>query len=188
MMAVQRWRPEIARVLLRHGARPGTALHRAAQAPFHDSAKRMEMLKMLVEAGGDVRAADAVGRLINVSMFSNGQWDVIDYLYSKGASIDAFEPGKHGPDFLVSAVAYGNRSNAERLIEFRADVNGLSQLGVYPLGAAARAGYLAIATVLLDAGADPNRKDSKGKTPLQHARSRKDNAPMIALLTKYGGK
>lgn len=188
MVAVQWWRRDIARILLRHGARPVTALHHAAQFPFHDQAKRMEMLKMLVEAGADVRAADAEHRLINVPMFSNGQWETIDYLHSRGASIEAFEPVKHGSHLLVDAAVRGNVPNAERLIEFRADVNGLSQRGVYPLSAAARAGYLAIAKLLLDAGADPNRKDRQGKTPLQHARSRKNNTLMIALLTKHGAK
>ncbi len=202
MVAVQGWGPEIVRILLRHGAdvnmavgdakrasaRPYRALHCAAQVYRQDPDKRLGMLKMLVEAGADVRAADADHRLIGIAMFSSGQWDVIDYLHSRGASIEAFDPKKNGPHLLARAVAVGNVSDMARLIEFGADVNGLSQVGDYPLSVAARAGHLEAAKLLLDAGADPNRKDSKGRTPLQYAKSRRKNTSMIALLTQRGAK
>lgn len=201
MVAARGWQREIARILLRHGAdvnmpvrdakRPSAppirALHCAAQVYCFDPDKRLGMLKMLVEAGADVRAADADRRLIGITMFSTGQWDVIGYLHSTGASIEVFDPKKHGPDLLACAAPMGKVSDMARLIEFGADVNGLSQFG-YPLSMAARAGHLEAVKLLLDAGADPNRKDSKGRTPLQYAKSRRKNTSMIALLTQRGAK
>ena len=200
MVAIKWQRPEVARTLLRHGAdvnlavrdaerpwtKPVRALHYAAHVDLPRPDGRLPMLKMLVEAGADVPTADAEGRLIVFPMFYGGEWDVIDYLRSKGASTEAFDGRKHGSHLLAGAAAAGNVSDMKRLIEFGADVNGLSQLGQYPLSVAAGAGHVEAARLLLQAGADPNRKDAKGRTPLKHARRRRKNESMVALLRQYG--
>ena len=201
MVAVWLCQLEVAQILLHHGADvnrairetnrscdpPVRALHYAAQVHCPDPAKRLAMLKMLVEAGADVGAADAEQRLIYFTLFSGGRWDVIDYLHAKGASIEAFDPKKHGPGLLARAAAEGEVSDVTRLIGFGADVNGLNQLGEYPLSVAAGAGQLEVARLLLEAGADPNRKDSKGRTPLEHAKRGK-NSHVVEFLKGRGAR
>lgn len=202
MVAVKGWRPDMVTILLRHGAdvnqvvrdskRPSASavrvLHWAARGDCRDPSKRLPMLKMLVEAGANVAAADADSRLIEFSIYGESQWDVIEYLHSKGASVDAFDRKKHGPHFLARAVTEMKRLDVERLIGLGADVNGLDELGNYPLCMAAEIGYVEIVRMLLDAGADPNRKDKRGRTPLGCARSRSNNEPMIKLLIQRGAK
>jgi ankyrin repeat protein len=102
--------------------------------------------------------------------------------------MEAFDPQKHGPGLLVEAIVEGSRTDLERLIAFGADVSGLSQRGEYPLSVAAEWGRLDAARMLLDAGADPNRKDGEGKTPLDYARRRKDSSAMRSLLASRGAK
>jgi len=67
------------------------------------------------------------------------------------------DKGEH-PDKIKTLVKYVKHINAQTL-------NGVSAMH-----ASSRAGYLSIVKVLLDAGADINIKDNKGKTPLVYAR------------------
>jgi hypothetical protein len=200
MVAAQFGQVDILRILLRHGAdanfavrnpkRPADPAYKVLHCVAGDYDRgpgvRLAMLKALVEAGADVRAADADRRLIHFG--HNSQWEVIDFLRAQGASIDTFDPKKHGPRLLAAAAAVGNLVDATRLVGFGADVNGLTDLGEYPLSVAADTGWVEVAKVLLNAGADPSRKDSKGRTPMDHARSNANNSRMIELLAKHGAR
>ena len=188
-LAVQFGRLEIIQILLRNRADPTGALLMAAQGSSNGSVKRLDMIKTLVDAGADVRAADARQRLIVLSMFNNGQGDLIDYLHARGASIEAFDPKEDGPDLLARVVTWsGPTHDVERLIGFGADVNGLNDSGVYPLSMAVEAARPAIAKLLLHAGADPNRKDKKGKTPLRYAERSRQKTAMLKLLKQHGAQ
>jgi hypothetical protein len=70
------------------------------------------------------------------------------------------------------------------LIEAGADVNLRNSQGAPALTFAATFGHLEIAELLLKNGADQSLKDSRGKTPLDHA-ILQENEAMINLLQQY---
>jgi ankyrin repeat protein len=72
---------------------------------------------------------------------------------------------------LYSAVHHGSMEAVEALLAapMSADIATTTILGKAPLHAAAGQGRHAIATVLLENGADASQKDFKGMTPLHDA-------------------
>lgn len=83
---------------------------------------------------------------------------------------------------LTAAVSLGHMPAVKMLLDAGAPVNAPAKVQVYkqypdaapigfwaPLHAAARKGDKAMVSLLLAAGADPNGRDKKGRTPLHHA-------------------
>ncbi|HHH76303.1 MAG TPA: hypothetical protein ENL03_04695, partial [Phycisphaerae bacterium] len=149
------------------------------------SGNYLNTIKMLVEYGADVAAADADLRLISIAEFYNARWDIIDYLRSRGARIDGFDPKANGPQCLMGSIS--NTTSMRRLIGLGADVNGLTDMGVYPLSWAVSRNRVEVVRILLEAGAIPNQIDCRSLTPLAYT-SKHKNSKMIDLLKSYGAK
>lgn len=87
---------------------------------------------------------------------------------------------------LVDAARSGNTDDIDRLLRGGAAVDsGVG--GVSPLRAAVRAGKRENVEFLLNAGADPNALDTRGRSILDEAQSRK-NQRIVELLVGYGAR
>lgn len=142
----------------------------------------------------DRTVANARGHLGNLLHDAAQAWDVerVGLLLSFGADVNArsFEGG-HTPLYYaanhvdLSRPADG-KSVAQTLIRHGAEVDVQSgPIRGTPLHTAARRDNVAVGTVLLSAGADPEARDIKGETPLRRALNCRQPG-MIELLLAHG--
>lgn len=102
-------------------------------------------------------------------------WDVarLRLLLEFGADVEMTDGGGHNPLYRVANGSGHEEDGLESLlllIEHGARVNQVTGVGgMTPLHMAARRGNVAIAEVLLAAGADIEARDSKGESPLRRA-------------------
>jgi ankyrin repeat protein len=109
---------ELAKLLLSHGANPRieskdreTTLMAAAGTGFingyhrqHSSAERLALVKLLVESGLDVNAADNYGITPLMVAANLGDIEVVKYLLSVGADLGAHDLGKKNDGAFGSSV------------------------------------------------------------------------------------
>ena len=109
---------ELARLLLAHGADPNiiskdreTVLMAACGTGFingyhrqRSPAERLELVKLLVELGGDVNAADNYGITPLMVAANLGDIEIVKYLISKGADLGAHDLGKKNDGAFGSSV------------------------------------------------------------------------------------
>ncbi len=183
--------PDIAVELIKRGASLSLsgyngkkAIHYAAESnPFG------AMIRSLIAAGAKVGEEVAVGRPLELALYSNPSVDTFKALLDAGAKLEA--PGKSYSTPL-GRVASGN-PNPELigyLVSRGFDPNAESQEGETPLMVAAANHYLANMTLaLLKAKARVNDADKDGRTALMRAAQNAYCAPAVAeLLLTAGAK
>lgn len=145
---------------------------------------------LLMEAPHLARTVDH-GRSLLRKAAMNWQADRIQLLLEAGAEADTADLLGHAP--LYHAAMAGSTDFDEEegcaavrlLIRYGADVNRQSGPGRSDaLHAAARRGYVGIAQVLLEAGADIDQRDSKGETPLRRAANCGREGMALLLLAR----
>jgi ankyrin repeat protein len=106
--------------------------------------------------------------------------ETIDVLVEAGVDLEARD--EHGETAMHEAASgdWGFASGIRRLLQHGAKPDPIDLGGVTPLMLAASMGELACVKLLLDAGADPTRKDTKGRTALDAARSHRRSWRSIA--------
>ena len=199
-----RWHfPEIVRLLIEGGAKLN-ALDRSGNSPLREAldwkpfapapgsveeaeqrAKRLEVVKLLVEAGANTDGLNR--RVSNLSPHGRfvynpplemaaqqGDIDVVRYLLERGAKVDITDADGSTP--LHTAVNYGHLEIVRAFVAAGADVNRPDPLAgdMTPLLRAVspieRKEYAAeMIRLLVQAGADPNQGDARGGTPLLSA-------------------
>jgi truncated hemoglobin YjbI len=135
-----------------------------------------------------VEATYAGGRTLLHGAVTAGSLPMVELLLDLGAAIDAATAGGRTPLFCVanecrwpSAAAL-----ARALLRRGAAVDARDRAKrCTPLHAAARRGSVAVAAVLLDAGADLEARDTSGDTPLRRAVNC-GQVEMAALLRAQG--
>jgi truncated hemoglobin YjbI len=109
-----------------------------------------------------------------------GRWvlhpQLAPLLASRGAAIDSSEwigaactgnqARKDDPDYVRALLRYGARATDRRGGDYRRGPDGVRALNATALHYAAKAGFLRTIEVLLESGADPAARDSRGRTPL----------------------
>lgn len=127
--------------------------------PLDNAATRgnMEMVKLLLEYGADVNAANPV-----VGAAGSGNRELVELLLEHGAKVDG----------LYIAVREGHEEIVELLLENGADVNirakkanGRTPLHIAVVGINAN---LKIVELLISHGADVNARNNGGDAPLHH--------------------
>ncbi len=168
-MACYTGRKEIRDLLLQNGAR--LELHEAA------AAGQLERVKGFVEQ--DCKLAkkyspDGFPVVALAAVF--GHFEVVKYLHSKGADLNAVATNGSGYNALTGAVTNGQTEIAKWLLENGADPNYRYSNNYSPLLNAAANGHLEILKLLQIHGADLHAKTSDGKNALAYAEERKHAA------------
>ena len=110
-----------------------------------------------------------------------GRWvlhpELAPLLASRGAAIDSSgswigaactgnQGRKDDPDYVRALLRHGARATDRRSGDYLKGATGVRALDATALHYAAKAGFLRTIEVLLEAGADPAARDSRGRTPL----------------------
>jgi uncharacterized protein len=114
-----------------------------------------------------------------------GHLEVAEYLFGKGADVNAAATNGTGYNALTGAVASGHTAIVSWLLSNGADPNYRYGAGYSPLLTAAANGHLGILSILLAGGADLHAKTNDGKTALGFAQQR-GHAEVTAFLLSHG--
>jgi len=125
----------------------------------------VELVKKLIQAGGDINTKDGRGDTPLHSASRYGHVEVITTLLAAGA--DKTIKNKHGKTPHDVAWRHQDCRNA---LEYW-----------YPLHAASKNGHVEEVERLIKAGADVNEQDGKGATPLHYA-SENGHVEVITVL------
>jgi uncharacterized protein len=197
--AVYRVDREVVGALLRKGARV-RVVNRYGSSPIAEAARvaNVEIVGMLLEAGADANAANEDGQTSLMLAARTGNVAVARLLVEHGADVNARERF-HDQSAVMWAAAEGHADMVAFLVSKRADLTVRAKAndwptqitdeprvqyrptgGLTPLLYAARAGCLACVKTMLDAGADVDRPNPDGMTPMMMAL---DNGhPVVARL------
>ncbi|MBM3817777.1 MAG: hypothetical protein FJW14_01990 [Acidimicrobiia bacterium] len=110
-------------------------------------------VQLLVEAGADVKAASGAG--LTPLHAAAGDIRKVRILLDAGADVNA-ATGQGRTPLIVAAATSGTLETVRQLLARGADVNAADVNGVTPLIAAASVGSMAVASLLLDRGANPS--------------------------------
>ncbi len=164
-MAVYSGRKEIRDLFLARGVT--LELHEAA------AAGQLERVKQIVEKDAALAnsfSPDGFPVFALAAVF--GHPGVTEYLFAKGAEVNAAATNGTGYNALTGAVASGHAQIAGWLLKNGANANYRYGPGHSPLLEAAANGHLEIVKMLLEHGADLHQKSNDGKTALKIAQER----------------
>jgi ankyrin repeat protein len=128
----------------------------------------LEMVELLLAHGADA------------TQIGTGRWvlhpELAPVLASRGATIDSSgswigasctgnQGRKDDPEYVGALLRHGARANDRRTGDPKG-ITGVRALNATALHYAVKAGFLKTIEVLLDHGADPDARDSHGRTPL----------------------
>lgn len=123
---------------------------------------QFELIKLLIENGCDPDNKNSVKASPLVCSIINNRNDIVKYLLEKGVNIDAFGEGDVSP--LTIACINGSIEIIKTLIEFHADINIINRNGETPLTIDEL--EREVAEILLDNGANIDKQNASGQTPL----------------------
>ena len=148
------------------------------------SCRYKECLKVLIDAGADVNAADFMGGTPILSATCNNDYLCVQLLIDAGANVNG-HPDHCGHTPLSAAVSNGNEECVRRLVAAGADPNKANPSGQPPLMIAATNGNLNLVEILLKEGAyvDGNPEHSSD-TPLLAAVSNGNVECVRCLLAR----
>lgn len=139
---------------------------------------QLEISQMLIDAGVDVNALDTYGVSLAHWAVLNGDKVVLEMLIKAKANLDI--PDFEGSTALYSAVAQGEVDMAKILLDAGANPEG-PDYSWSPLLFAAWDVNPELVEMLLHYGANPNRQDSNGFTPLHELAGRSEDFSELGL-------
>lgn len=172
---------EILKLLLAHGAEIN-ALDTEGRTPILLAVRRgqVPVVQALLAAGADLthRRYDFEGTEFNIldEASAKGRAGVVKAIIEKiGSGGDVSSLGSSGDlsslatRALYQACVYNEPDVIDVLVDAGADIEDQSFDGISALHVAAQDGHVEATLALLRHGADKNKKDAEGSTPLQHA-------------------
>src|ERR1051325_6224941 len=186
--AVYKIDADLVRALLARGAKPD-AINSYGSTPLAEAVKvaNARLVGMLLDAGSSVEVPNQEGQTALMLAARAGSVEVAELLVRHGANVNAREKWR-GQTALMWAADARSAELTRFLIAHKADVNARALANDWPsqmtgeprnqyrptggltaLLYAARSGCTGCVQALLDAGADPNRPNPDGVTPLMVA-------------------
>ncbi len=146
-------------------------------------------VKKYIDAGGDINAADRLGRTAFYYAIMYNKTEAAKLLMAHGAKdTNPREQKSRGRMPIHYAAMKGNIEIIKLLLASGVDVNTKEKDGTTPLMiAASNENNVQTADFLLKNGADINAKNSKGKSALSNANDLK-RKKMVAFLKSKGAK
>jgi ankyrin repeat protein len=196
-----RGRPEIARLLLDHGAQLDAKndqgeipLHLVSRGDYDSPDDGVRVAELLQERGADMNDKDKFEWTPLHSASNNGRHKIAQFLLSHGAKENLKNHLGETPLHVVRQGQYGSQDGArvaQLLLDAGLDVNARDKRNWTPLHATSYYGRVKIAQVLLDHGAIAKARDDQGKTPLHQVsqgnfESQEAGCRMAELLLERG--
>jgi ankyrin repeat protein len=193
-----RGKPEIARLLLDHGAQVDvksyngeTLLHLVSRGDHETSDDGVRIAELLLERGTDVNALNESGWTPLHYASINGKDEIAQVLLSHGANVNTENYLGQTPLRLAPYFAQDSVRITQVLLDRGADVNAQDKGYRTPLHSACHYGRFEIARVLLDHGAKAEAVDDERKTPLHHVsqgdyESKEAGCRIVELLLERG--
>ena len=148
------------------GWKNNTALHNALQTAV-DAGLR-DVVEVLIDAGADIEAKDEQGRSPLLLACVLGKLDAVKMLVDAGAAVCATD--RRGYTCLILAAYYRHTEVVRYLVGLpEVDVHAANNHSRTPLHHAVTRNYEShpdVVQVLIDAGADIEAKNEKGRSPL----------------------
>ncbi|KAH9543310.1 hypothetical protein CY35_13G058000 [Sphagnum magellanicum] len=136
-----------------------------------------ECVQLLLNSGADVNAADVDGRVPLIEALIARDMVIANLLWQKGGHLKTEKIGK----FLGQAVQDENKELLVDYVLYGADINEGDEEGVTALHIAVVDGHSDIAKFLLSKGANPQKVDKWGLSPIDLARKNEDQE-LLSLL------
>jgi truncated hemoglobin YjbI len=186
--AVAGGRASALRLILDHVADPPPGYVRALRGAAGQGS--VAMAELLLARGADA-ARIGVGRWVlhpelapllashGAAIDSSGSWI--------GASCTGNQNRKDDPEYVRALLDHGASANDRRAGD-PDGATGVRALNATALHYAARAGFLRTIEVLLDHGADPDARDSQGRTPLDWLEQAAPSVPRDAVRNLIGSR
>jgi ankyrin repeat protein len=162
-----------------------TALLIATRAGAADAAR------LLIEAGADVNAKDLIADTPFLYASAEGRLDILKLILATGRA-NLADTNRYGGNALIPAAHHGHPGTVRELLKTGIDVDHVNRLGWTALLEAIILSdggptHRDILAQLIAAGADVNRADGDGVSPLTHAR-RRGYREMAAMLEEAGAR
>jgi len=159
---------------------PGPLSHQEKELVKSAYAGDLAKVEVAVKKGANVNAPDQKNRTPLIFAAHNGHTSVVEYLVGAGADVNAKDSG--GQAALLYASKRSFNETAAFLLENGAEVNVQSKKkGITALMLAAVWDNVELVQLLLEHGADPNLRDSSGRTAKLLAQ-KKGNSAVVDLL------
>jgi len=167
-----------------HDAKGRTALLAATQSDH------IAVARALIAAGADVNAKDSNEDSPFLYAGAEGRNGILRMTLGAGADLKSVN--RFGGTALIPAAHHGHVQTVRILLGTAIDKDHVNKLGWTALLEAIVLGdgsgvYTEIVQLLVQAGADVNRADKDGVTPLQHARQR-GYSEIVRILQSRGAK
>jgi cytohesin len=133
---------------------------------------------------GAIRETDTPWTLLHAAAYS-GNVELVKFLLSRGAPIDAEAHTKYRNTPLQTAMLSKQAAVARVLVEAGADVNHPQWEGGRALHDAVWQGNVELVRFFLSHGAKADVRDRRGETPL-HDAARQGNVEMVQFLLSHG--
>jgi len=148
--------------------------------------RNIPVIQLLLNAGADINfKGGLMSPLMKVAEIGSG--DILDVLFSDGATVDINMRSSSGSTALFVACSFGNLEIVEKLIELGADINIPNHFNGSPLMIAIKNGHDEVANTLLSAKPNLDILDENKESALFIATETK-NKDMVLELLMAGAK
>jgi len=150
----------------------------------------IEVARVLIQNGADVNIQDNIQDNPYLYAAAAGYLEILQMTLAAGADLKRYN--RFGGTALIPACERGHVEVVKELLKTKIDIDHVNRLGWTCLLEAILLSdggprHQEIVRLLVEAGANVNRADSNGVTPLQHARKRGFKA-IAAILDRAGAK
>eukprot|EP01090_Pellita_catalonica_P021236 TRINITY_DN7894_c0_g1_i1.p1 TRINITY_DN7894_c0_g1~~TRINITY_DN7894_c0_g1_i1.p1 ORF type:complete len:428 (-),score=65.38 TRINITY_DN7894_c0_g1_i1:275-1558(-) len=180
MLAIDRGKIEVAKLLVDRGAnlevrgqKGWTALHNAASG---GEKGYKEVAEMLLDAGALVDALSETMLTPLHEAAGKSLVEIVELLVSKGADVNARDKFDNTPLRMCASNAQSFatfdtfKRTVEILINAKADINAGTTINTTSLHSVVKWGNVDAVRFMLDKGADPNIRTTKGELPIDFSR------------------